>query len=160
MLRFLADRNSLGFHSLRWRLPVLISVFITIVLGAFLVAAYREVKSTLARAGGERARAAAAQIASMLDRSTQQGIDQLQRAADDPDIRRFLQEPTDDHREAARTVLTRIGRSMPRRVGVWDSSRTLVLDVANPATTAGSTAPAFQPLALPRRLGTDRKSVV
>src|SRR5438067_6709164 len=154
MLRFLSSRNSLGFHSLRWRLPLLISVFITLVLGAFLVASYREVKSTLVRAGGERARAAAGQIASMLERSTQQGVDQLQLAADHPDVRRFLQDPTEDHRAAARAVLSRLARSASRHVGVWDSSlTTLLLDVVTPPTTSGGSPMVLEPLTPPRSTG-------
>src|ERR1700730_8324783 len=86
-------------HSLRVRLPLLVSVLLVAVVATFLAAAYREVEVTLVGAGGERARAAADQVANLIGRSTQAGMENLRGVAADADVRRYLQNPTDGTRE-------------------------------------------------------------
>ena len=68
-------------HSLRMRLPLLISAFLVAAVAMFLWAANREVEATLVRAGGERARNAASQVAGLLERSSQPGLENLRQAA-------------------------------------------------------------------------------
>ena len=80
-------------HSLRWRLPFLVCVVLIVVLAAFLVAAYREVETTLVSAGGVRAQNAAGQVANLLASSAERALSEVLRTADDPAVKRFLQNP-------------------------------------------------------------------
>src|SRR3979490_1575754 len=101
--------------SLRWRLPFLISALIAVVVFSFLGVAYRRVESTLARAGGERAQAAADQVANLLE-AAQRTVEESHRIAADADVHRYLLSPTDEAREAARKRLAALGPTGPRRV--------------------------------------------
>jgi hypothetical protein len=85
-------------HSLRLRLPLLISALIVAVMAVFLGVAYQEVEASLVRAAGERVRGAAEQVVSLLARSTGQSGGQLQRAAANADVRLTLKEirPAED----------------------------------------------------------------
>ena len=76
-------------RSLRVRLPLLISALIGAAATAMLWGAQREVESTLLRAAGEHATSAGAQVANLLERSTQ-GADSLRRATASPEIIEFL----------------------------------------------------------------------
>ena len=57
-------------HSLRWRLPLLVSSLIAGVLAVFVWAAHREVEQTLVFAGAERAQGAADQLGTLLAQPT------------------------------------------------------------------------------------------
>src|SRR3989442_15765814 len=70
-----------SWHSLRLRLPLVISVFIAAVLTTFLLVAFRQVESALLQAGGARAQGAADQLATLLTQSTQQRLADIERAA-------------------------------------------------------------------------------
>src|SRR5689334_3917949 len=91
-------------HSLRWRLPLIVSTLIAVVLGTFLWAAYRRVELTLVHAAGERAQGAADQVASMLD--AQRSTDQLRQLSTDSDLRRFLLMRTEEARLSAKKRMT------------------------------------------------------
>jgi two-component system cell cycle sensor histidine kinase/response regulator CckA len=126
--RVLSARQSLG-----WRLPLTLSGLIAAVLAVFLWAAYREVAATLVRAGGDRAQGAAGQLATLLERSAQQAIDELRRTAAHPDLQRHLQNPTTETDAAVRARLsTRVG-SGSRRVELWNTAGARVLEVVQPA---------------------------
>jgi PAS domain S-box-containing protein len=129
------------FHSLQWRLPLLISSLIFAVLTAFLLGAYREVKTTLVRAAGERARTAGTQIAGMLERSTDPGREQLRQVAANPEIRRYLRSNTQESQDGARAALTPLARGGPRRITLWSSSRALLLEIASPVSPTAATGP-------------------
>jgi PAS domain S-box-containing protein len=133
-------------YSLRWRLPLLVCVIITIVLAGFLLAAYRRVETTLVTAGGARARNAAGQVASLLQSSVARAVSEMSRVAEEPGLRRFLQNPTDRGREAARTSLSSLAQGSARRVTLWnvDGSRLLEMDV--PANGSGSGSGAETPV--------------
>src|SRR2546428_13308485 len=73
--------NPPSWHSLRLRLPLVISVFIAAVLTTFLLVAFRQVESALLQAGGARAQGAADQLATLLTQSTQQRLADIERAA-------------------------------------------------------------------------------
>ena len=55
-------------HSLRVRLPLLISALLLVAVSTFVWTAYREVEATLVRAGTERATNAARQVSALLER--------------------------------------------------------------------------------------------
>jgi len=139
-------------HSLRVRLPLLISALLAATVATFLWTAYREVEATLVRAGTGRAKGAAAQVANVLERSVQQGAENLRRVASDADVRRYLQDPTDDTREAARRRLASLAGAGPRRVELWNAAGTRVLEVQGArGQSAASDAP--PPLARPPTAG-------
>jgi PAS domain S-box-containing protein len=125
-------------HSLRVRLPLLISSLLVIVVMIFLWAAYREVEATLVRAGGDRAKAAADQVAGLLARSSQAGMDNLRRAAADPDLLRYLQSPTAANRDAARARLAALATTGVRVIQLWSEAGSLVLEISIPNATVPS----------------------
>lgn len=122
-------------QSLRWRLPLFISVLFAVVLAGFLWAAYGTVKSTLVRTGGERARAAAEQVASLVD--GQAAVEQLRKVAADDALRTYLQAPSPAGREAALKRLTTLVPGGPRRVEVWDTAGSRVLELYVPGRSRG-----------------------
>src|SRR3989442_15365726 len=65
-------------HSLRWRLPLLISALITAVLATFLWVAYRGVERTLIDSAGVRAQGVADQLGSLMAQSAQQRRNEVQ----------------------------------------------------------------------------------
>jgi PAS domain S-box-containing protein len=123
-------------YSLRWRLPLLISGLIALILTTFLWAAYHEVQATLVSAAGVRAQGAADQVAELLDGERMAG--QLQQLAVDPALRRFLLTRSDETREIARGRLQALGSSATRRIELWDDAGTRLLEVANPKAGDGS----------------------
>src|SRR4051812_48422798 len=115
-------------HSLRWRLPVLISGLIALVVTTFLWAAYRRVEATLVRAAGERAQGAADQIASLLD--GQRTNELLRQFTGESDLQRFMKTRAEDDREAVRARLTALAGAAPRRIEVWDDAGARLLEVS------------------------------
>ncbi len=77
-------------HSLRWRLPLIISSLVAGVIALFVWAAHREVQRTLIDAGVERAQAAADQLGTILSSSARQRLAEQRRLAADPLVARFL----------------------------------------------------------------------
>jgi hypothetical protein len=120
-------------YSLRLRLPLFISVLIVIVLGAFLWAAYREVKGTLLQAGGARAQGAAEQLANLLSQSPQQRLAELRRAAGTEPVRRCVERPGDDACQAARASLERLISTGQQSLELWSAAGERVLAMAAPA---------------------------
>ena len=78
-------------HSLRWRLPLLVSSLVAGVLAVFVWAAYREVEQTLVSAGAERAQGAADQLGTLLAQPPGRACSRLRRIATDPLLARYLQ---------------------------------------------------------------------
>src|SRR5258706_4614176 len=126
-------------HSLRWRLPVLLTAIATAAIAVSLWTAYRLVERSLSRAGGDRARVAADQLATLLEGSTQQGFEQLRRGGMAADVRRFIKDPTAGNREAAERALRPLMMAVPRCLTLWSSEGVSLMSIAVPA--AGS-APA------------------
>src|SRR5688572_690211 len=104
--------------SLRWRLPILISFLIALVMAGGTWAAYRRVEATLIETAGERAQAAADQVAGMLN--GERSAEQLRQLSADPDLRRFLETRTDAARDAASARLRSLAGTSLRRVELWD----------------------------------------
>src|SRR5262245_6084973 len=113
-----AGVRPLARHSLRWRLPVVISSVIAIVMAIFLWVAYRTVEVTFARRGGERAQTAVDQVAASLD--ARRTADEVRRLADDPDVRECLTARNASVCEAGAIRVSAIPLGRPRRVEVWD----------------------------------------
>jgi PAS domain S-box-containing protein len=128
-------------HSLRVRLPLLISALLVAAVAALLWSAYREVEATLVRAGGERARNAATQVAGLLERTSQPGLESLRQAAADANVREFLRNPNDDAREAARARLAVLAVAGPRRIELWSATGSRVLEIWVPGPSVQTAAP-------------------
>lgn len=106
--------------SLRWRLPLFICVILAVAMGLFAAAAHREMQDALILAGGDRARAAATQFATLLAQSSTQRIAQLQRAADTPAVRAFAASPGAATETSARDALARaVTSSTPQTIEIW-----------------------------------------
>ena len=120
-------------YSLRLRLPLLMSVLLVVVVTTCLWAAYREVEATLVGTAGDRAKGAAAQVANLIGRSTQSGMDNLRRIAMDADVRRYLHTPTEDTRDVTRARLASLATSGAKRIELWDVAGSRVLEVSIPA---------------------------
>ena len=103
-----------------------------VVVALVVWLAYRENESTLVQAGGERARAAAEQIAALFERSTLQNGEQLRRAIEDERLIGFVQNPTPEHRSAAESLLGALTLGTPRRMTIWSLSGEVLLTVAIP----------------------------
>ena len=140
-------------YSIRVRLPLLISALLAGTVATFLWAAYREVEATLVRAGTDRAEGAAVQVANLLERSVQQGAENLRRVAADPDVRRYLQDPTDDAREAARKRLGSLAVGGPRRVELWDAAGTRLLEITFQGSSVNAALGVPPPLTRPPTAG-------
>jgi PAS domain S-box-containing protein len=124
-------------QSLRVRLPLLICSLIVGVLVAFLWIANREVETVLLQAAEARAQAAADQLASLLAQSAQQRIVELRRVAMSPEVRRALQERSDEDLKAAREKLAMLTSPSPQIVELWGAGAEPVLTLANPPTASG-----------------------
>ena len=138
-------------YSLRWRLPLQISVLVAVVLGAFLWAAYERVEAALARAAGERAQRAADQIAGLLDgRRLLEWVDELGAHAE---VRRLAATRSPDAQDRARAHLERLAGAAPRRIEIWDTAGTLLLAVAIPGSNPGPSPEALPPGEPPSVMG-------
>jgi PAS domain S-box-containing protein len=116
------------------------SLLVAAVLAVFLSTAYREVETTLAKAGGERAASAGRQIADLIERSLRQGVDQLAHLTNDPAVRGFLRDANPPNRDAARAAMLAAFPSGPRRMGLWrgnDDATALEVDVPAPQEWRG-----------------------
>jgi PAS domain S-box-containing protein len=102
------------------------------VLTVFLWAADREVETTLLRAGGGRAQAAADQLAGLLSRSTQQRLDELTRASADATVRQFLLAQTPETLDAARQRLAALAAAAPQTIELWNSTGERLMKIDSP----------------------------
>ena len=133
------------WQSLRLRLPLTISLVVITILGVVLFAAHREVHSTLIVAGLDRARAAAAQVAALLEGSLGSGNAQLRLIAGAPAVLEYLKTRQPAAAAPAETELRRLlAGTGPRVVTLWDRSGTRVLEVSAPAEPAAG-GPAVVP---------------
>ena len=141
------------WQSLRWRLPLIISVVTTAILAVLVFAARNEVESALVATSGERARAAASQVASIFENSLRGNVAQTRAAADAPAIRAYFTSPSPENLAAVTATVS--GKSANWKVVIlWDTSGVsrAVIDV--PSGNEGS-APALPPLPPP----TDEENV-
>jgi two-component system cell cycle sensor histidine kinase/response regulator CckA len=132
--------------SLRWRLPVLVSALIAVVLAGFVWIAYREVERAAIQAAGERAQAAADQVSALLSPQFADRARDQQTAAADLRVRQFLQDPASGDRALVEQSLRLRGRGV---VELWTSDGERLVEMASepgfvmtarrPPTRAGST---------------------
>ena len=134
-------------QSLRVRLPLVISALIVAGAVTLLWAAFHEVESTLVRAGGERAASAGTRVATLIERSSLSGMDNVHRAAASAELREYLRNPTDATREQARTRLAPLAVAGPRRVEVWTAGGARVLDIWVPSRSVAAAPPEPLPAA-------------
>src|SRR2546428_3215040 len=140
--------NPPSWHSLRLRLPLVISVFIAAVLTTFLLVAFRQVESALLQAGGARAQGAADQLATLLTQSTQQRLSDIERAARSSAVLAYFQHPSDTTAADARQRLSSLTAANQPAVELWDDTGTRLLAVTGPATP-GRAAPPQVPVTRP-----------
>lgn len=129
---------------------MIISLLIAVVLVTFLWAAHRAVETALVTAGGERAQTAAEQIARLLD--GQRTVAELRRISVDPDLQRYLREPTDAAEAVVRARLKALPAPGPRRMELWDLAGTRLLEMPVP-DQPGRSARTLPPIAGPREHG-------
>jgi signal transduction histidine kinase len=140
-------------RSLRWRLPLLISGLILVVLITFLWAAYAEVEHALLDAGGGRASVAAEQFASLMAQSAQQRLAEVRRVAADKGVRQYLERPTQEARAAAEHALGAIAVAGQPPVELWTADRTLAIAAAGPPATGTQRPVALVDQPLPATTG-------
>jgi PAS domain S-box-containing protein len=131
------------------RLPLLVLALITVIVATCLWAAYREVEATLLRAGGERATAAADQVAGLFEGASQQGMATLRQMATDATVRGYLRNPTDDARESARARLASLAITGLRRIELWTEAGSRVLEIPPSATGPNATPAGLPPATRP-----------
>ena len=127
-------------NSLRIRLPLTISVLIAISLVAFLAVSYEQVQSELVRAGGTRALAVSDQLASLLSQSAQLRLTEVRRAARDPRILAYLDQPNAATGAAATQRLSALAGEGQPAAELWDGAGRRLLagepDADSPPTGA------------------------
>jgi signal transduction histidine kinase len=125
-------------HSLRWRLPIFVSGLVALVLVTFLWAAHRHVEATLVRAAGERAQAAADQVASLMDGD--RTFEQVRQLGADPALRRFLRTRTDEAGAAVHARLRPMTSNALRRIELRDAEGSLLLEASGSGNAGGGAA--------------------
>jgi signal transduction histidine kinase len=117
------------------------------VLTTFLWVAYVRVEATLVRAAGERAQAAADQVANAMD--GQRAVEQLRQLAADPVVQRFMRLRTDEAQKAVHSRLSPLTATAVRKIELWDAASSLVLEVSSSTglpRRPGSIVPGIHPL--------------
>ena len=137
------------WHSLRWRLPLSISAVIVATVTVVLYAAYREVESALVLSNEERAKAAAAQVAGILDGVLRGSLAQAQQLANTTPVSAYLASPTPQNADAVLQALKSPSPSANWRVVLlWDAAGRLLTEL--PFPPAGETSiPALPPASPP-----------
>ena len=121
--------------SLRWRLPVIISTMIVIVLGAFVWMTNRALEQTLLNVSGERAQVAAEQIATAMAQSLAKGTADINRIAASEAVRQYVSQPSEERAAALRTALQPLTAAGQPPVEIWNAQGDCVLQIA-PAAAA------------------------
>jgi signal transduction histidine kinase len=132
-------------YSLRWRLPFAMAASTGLVIAAVVVVGYREVKANLIHAAGIRAQATADQLAGLFVQMTQQRMNELQRIANHPSLRRLFEHPDNDTRDVARAHLSQIRSPGPQIMEVWNAAGECVLTVATPSGAENALPPGSMP---------------
>ena len=121
------------WHSLRWRLPLTISVVVTAILAVILLAAYREVESAIVGSGSQRAQAAAGQVASLVEASLR-GSTQVRTAATLPVFREYLKTRRPEQLDEVNATLQKLlSGAGPHTVTLWDDRGTRLAEVSKSA---------------------------
>ena len=135
-------------YSLAWRLPLLIGALVSVVLGTFLWATYREVTREQLQTAGARAQAVSSEIAGSLVQSTQQRLTDARRLVSTPAVQGCLRTGAADACELARRALGAFPAAGPEVIELWTSAGARVLTIAKPpaaeSTMPGTGAPAAE----------------
>ena len=131
-------------HSLRWRLPLLVSSLIAGVLAVFVWAAYREVEQSFVSAGAERAQGAADQLGTLLAQPTRSRLLALRRVASDPLLARYLQHSADETDLSVRARLTTLVTEGRQVIVLWNAAGEPLVTVTVP-DDAADMAPTSSP---------------
>lgn len=147
------------YHSLRWRLPVLIVALIVLVLGAFAWTTYGQLRRTLVETGETRARGAADELAGLLAPASQQRSADLKRAAADPAVRDAILLKQTEHAEAFQALqpLSASGRQV---IELWTREGARLMAIETPANTESVFPPSLPPVDSPLRLASANGVVV
>ena len=121
-------------HSLRWRLPLLISALIFVVLITFLGVIYREVTSLQLEAAGSRAQFAAGQLATQVSQNIPLRLRETQRLAETPDIVACVGRETVEACRPAGDALEAAPGAAARVVELWTGRGTRLLSIPAPPT--------------------------
>src|SRR5579871_2135964 len=125
--------------SIRKRAALLTSSLVAVVLAGFTWYVWREVESSLIRAGESRVETTATIIATQSASTTKQGLARFTELSLDPVITRYLSEPD---ATTASAVIDRVNRYIAReadeRIEVWDANgATPLLTVTSPGSAGG-----------------------
>lgn len=124
-------KGVLPWNSLRVRLPLFVSALVALVLAVFLWFVHGTLEGMVTRAGGGRARAAAAQVIQLLSRGITRTSDELHRLADNRAVLEYLRRPDPTREEAAQQALASLAARGQPPVELWDRHGRLLL-VAGP----------------------------
>jgi PAS domain S-box-containing protein len=138
--------RKVSWHSLRVRLPLLLSAFIALVLTTFLWVAFGQVEAALLHAGGARAQVAADQLATLLSQSAQQRLTDLQRAARSAAVVTYLRQPSDPAAGDVRQRLASLTAPNQPAIELWDDAGTRLMTVAAATAAPDPTVPVQPPL--------------
>ena len=117
--------------SIRWRLSVVVSGLVLVVVAALVALAYREVEGALLRAGRSRADAAAGQLSALLMQSSRQRLGETRRLAAHHDVQRFLEMPDAGGRERILALLRGTSGQQSTRMVIWSAGGSRLLDVTS-----------------------------
>ena len=117
----------------------MVAALLVATLVTMLWAASREVETAFVRTAQERAQDSADQLASLVERLTQQGARVLERAAGNPEVREALRHPSDASHAAARKTLSELFPTGPRRISLWNDAGARLVDLSVPASRGGRT---------------------
>ncbi|HWF87157.1 MAG TPA: ATP-binding protein [Vicinamibacterales bacterium] len=131
--------------SLRWQLPVIISLMIVVVLGTFLWMTRRALEQTLLRASGERAENAAEQIATLMTQSVAKGLVDIKRIADNDAVLQFMSQRSDDNAARVRATLQPLTAVGQPPVEIWGAHGDCLLQVGPTSSASGPSLPAPGP---------------
>jgi PAS domain S-box-containing protein len=134
---------------------MVISALLVGAVTTFLWGANWEMEATLVRAGGERARAAAGQIANLMGPGSHASMQKWRAAAGDQDVRKYVRDSRDDTSNGMRAhLLALVEGTGAWSIEVWSAGGSRLLEVSTPLAEAPN-APVvvLPPLTGPPALG-------
>lgn len=136
--------------TLRWRLPLLICLILSVAIGGFAVAAYQRIQVVLLQAAATRAEGAAGQLASLLAPAAENSLQQLHRLAALPGVRAFISDPTAEREAAARAALEAVQPAAVTKqtIEIWSASGDRLLSVSRGPGHAGGGSASKAPVGL------------
>jgi PAS domain S-box-containing protein len=140
-------------HSLRFRLPFLLTTLIVALSGAFLWTTYIEVRRAVLEAGSERAEAAAEQVANLLGQSTARSVNEIRRVSHLDVIRQFLTDPKSLRGEAVLQQVKSLATTGQSTIELRDLSGRLLLETRGNGSEGSAAEAVPAPSAVVRTAG-------